>query len=717
MKRSQGTIVIDGSPDEEDWSLAQKAGDFKQVFPEDSVPAIDQTEIMITFDDKNLYVAGRCYESSDKDHIVSSLRRDFDWPRNENFSIYIDPFNDFTNGFTFGITPFGVQREGVITNGVQVGSDWDNKWFSEVQQFEGGWSFEMAIPFKTLRYDEDNKLWNIVFLRNNLKTNERTVWATVPQGLRSSSFAFAGRLIFEDSLKKAGTNVAFIPYISGGGTRDYEEGTSPENTSNIGFDAKIGVSSSLNLDLTFNPDFSQVEVDQQVTNLSRFEIRFPERRQFFLENQDLFGQNGFPSSRPFFSRRIGIATDTAGNSKQIPITYGARLSGKVGQNWRIGLLNMRTKEENDAVLTGLRDPETDEESELEPFRLLPQNYTVAVVQRQLGRSNIGATFVNRQTLNFDPNDSTLTTSRYNRVFGLDYNLLSADNRWNGNFFYHRSFDPDQRDDAFASGIFLQYRVTEFELGMSSNTIGEGYNAELGFVRRRDITNNAIFGQYRFYPKSGPINNHGPGGRLRRVMDLDFNRTDASRSARYQASFNNTARIEFEYEYNYQLLRNSFGPTDGEELPEGTDYDWHTYSIEFGTDRRKLLSFNGNVTIGGFYNGQRQNYGGRINFRAQPYANFVLLVDYNNITLPDPFGDANFWLVGPRVDLTFTDKVFLTTFMQYNEQADNINLNVRFQWRFKPVSDLFVVYTDNYLPSNLEVRNRALVFKLTYWLNF
>lgn len=703
-------IVLDGKLEEPIWQSSTSATDFLQSFPEDSVPAIAQTKIMISFNDQFLYIGGICYEKTDKPDVITSLRRDFTWSRNENISVYIDPFNDYTNGFTFGLTPLGVQREGLVTNGADVRTDWDNKWFSAVQKYEDRWEFEMAIPFKTLRYDDSNDQWNIVFLRNNLKLNERTGWTIVPQGFSSSAFAFAGRLTFDAPLPKAGANFVFIPFVASNVNKDFEEGEPAQRELDTGFDAKIGVTSALNLDLTVNPDFSQVEVDRQVTNLSRFEIFFPERRQFFLENQDLFGEGGFGSTRPFFSRRIGIAEDTAGNAIQVPIVYGARLSGKLGQKWRVGFLNMQTRQEDGATLTGIDEIEN-------TYKLLSQNYTVGVLQRQVfDRSNIGIVAVNRQAMNFDDSDTTLSTTEYNRVIGMDYNLISPDGRWEGDFYYHQSFDPERRDDAFSGGAFLRYNTTRLEIGGISSIVGDGYNAEVGFIQRKNIFRFTNFAEYRIYPESKMINNHGPTGRWNYFTDLNFDRTDFGYTLGYQFQFNNTAELWMGVSETFEKLLDDFEPLDDYILAENTSYTWRSFGAEFNTDRRKLLSFFGELEVGGFYNGTIMNFATGINYRYQPYLNLTLDAEYNRLDLPGEFGQADFWLISPRMDLTFTDTLFLTTFVQYNEQADNVNVNARFQWRYKPVSDLFVVYTDNYLPNSFEAKSRALVFKITYWLN-
>lgn len=704
---------IDGTVSDEAWKNASAGNHFIQNFPIDSVPATAQTEVMFLFDEEYLYIGGVCYIPSGKKPVIQSLRRDFNASLNENIRILFDPYDDHTNGFAFGLSSVGVQYEGLVTNGQSVSTDWDNKWYSAVVMYDDRWEFEMAIPFKTLRYNPDSKNWNIILLRNDLTNNERSSWAPVPQGYDITSFAFSGRLIFDHPLPDPGLNLSLIPYLSTAVNKNHQEDTGTSSDFDAGFDAKVGVSASLNLDLTVNPDFSQVEVDRQVTNLSRFEIYFPERRQFFLENQDMFGEGGFRESRPFFSRRVGIARDTLGNNMQIPIQFGARLSGKIGQNWRIGMLSMNTKREDGVQLTGTAYREG-------TYRLLAQNYSVAVVQRKIfSRSNIGAFVVNRQALDYDGNENISTTTRYNRVVGVDYNLFSADGKWEGDFFYHRSIDENNNDKAFSNGAFLMYNNTNLSVAFIGSSIGEDFNAELGFVPRKDIIELRTFDSYRFYtPKGARVNNHGPGVDFGYITDQDFNKTDLSYNISYGIRFENTAALSFGSEYRYEKLRSAFDPTrtGGVELMEGSDYSWRTYGSSFNTDTRKLFSVEGEVSFGGFYNGDRVNIFTQFNYRYQPYGSIALLVDYNDISLPAPFSDAQFWLIGPRIDLTFTDKLFLTTFVQYNEQQDNVNLNARFQWRYKPVSDIFVVYTDNYFPGNLEVKNRALVFKITYWLN-
>ncbi|MEQ8241499.1 MAG: DUF5916 domain-containing protein [Cyclobacteriaceae bacterium] len=696
IKKALSEIVIDGYLDETDWENAQIADGFYQTFPIDSLPAQQRTEFKITYDNDKLYVAAICYKAVEDQPIVRSLRRDFNWSGNDNFSIYIDSFNDQSNGFTFQVTPLNVQREGLVTLGGGVADDWDNKWFSEAKIYDEYWIVEMAIPFKSFRYNEESN-WNIQALRNNQIQNERTSFIQVPIQYSSSDLVYTAKLVWDQKPPKAGTNISLIPYVNANSSENFELNTDRDSNIQAGLDAKVGLTNSLNLDLTFNPDFSQVEVDAQVTNLDRFELFFPERRQFFLENQDLFATNGFPGSRPFFSRRIGIVNTKDGLTRQVPIIGGARLSGKIGEDWRVGALSMQTEQ----------DPESNTPS---------QNYSVAVFQRQIfSRSNIGAVFVNRQSFDQDKTDTLLSTSRYNRVYGVDYNLLSEDNKWEGNFFYHRSSDPEKLNSTFAHGGFLAYRTREFRVFWFQNLIGENYSAEVGFVPRKGIYSSGIGGELSFYPE-GKIQKHGPSVSFEFVNDLDFNNLDKGAELSYDFNFLNRSEFGFGTEISSVLLLDDFNPTDNDQelLFANNRYDWLRTFVYAGTDDRKMLSVNGFVSYGGFYTGKLFSTGSFVAYRLQPYLNIEMNFEYNRLDFAS--SSTEYYLIGPRIDLTMTNKLFWTTFLQYNNQIDNFNVNTRLQWRFKPVSDLFIVYTDNYNTLDRATKNRALVVKLSYWFN-
>lgn len=699
---TQEEVVLDGALNEPIWQHSQPAKDFWQYFPTDSALAAVQTELYFAFDDRTLYVGAKCYSLGDN-YVVESLKRDFRAFGNDNVTIVFDTFKDGTNAFVFGATPQGVLREALISNGGQDRQDfsesWDNAWEGEVKTYPGYWIAEFAIPLKTLRYKDGSTDWGFNCYRFDFQGNERSTWIRIPRNQIIMSLAYTGNLHFDRPLPKAGKNFVVIPYLSGNVSKNYEEGEDWKSNGNFGGDAKVAITSGLNLDLTVNPDFSQVEVDRQVTNLTRFEIRFPERRQFFIENADLFGRFGFEDTNPFFSRRIGIAKDTATDDNiQNPILFGARLSGKLNDKWRLGLLDMVTAD--------------DHKNDLPAF-----NYTVAALQRKLfARSNVGFIFVNKESVG-DFNSETYDD--FNRVMGIDYNLATADNSWTGKAFYHRAITAsDTLSDKFSHGMDIGYRNRNFELKWIHQLVGEGFDAQVGFVQRNDFFRIRPSAQLFFYPSNPKLVQHGPRLRTDVLFTPGHGRSDHNIELEWQFSFLNQSRLELRATNEYIYLFDAFDPSrqDDHELPADTDYNFTYFGMQYSTDRSKPSSLTVEPNGGQFFNGNRWGLRGEFTVRFQPYGNISLSYNYNRIELADPFAPVNLYLIGPRIDLTFTRSLYLTTFIQYNSQADNININARFQWRFAPVSDFFLVYTDNYLPENLSVQNRAVVAKLTYWLN-
>ncbi len=710
-------ITIDGNLDESVWKDAQVADQFMQYFPSDTSYAQVNTEIRMAYDKNNIYIAAKMYNNNPGigKYVTPSLRRDFRGEANDGVSVVFDTFKDKTNAFIFGVNPFGVQREGLISNG-GGGRDsftlnWDNKWHAEAKQFDGYWTAEIAIPFKTLRFKEGLNSWYVNFYRIDSQTGERSTWSPIPRNFSISALAFNRELIWDTPLKKPGANISVIPYVAASQERDFEKGAPKKSNLDYGGDAKIALSSALNLDVTINPDFSQVDVDQQVTNLDRFEIFFPERRQFFLENADLFSDFGVDRMRPFFSRRIGIAKDTVADENiQNKIKYGVRLSGKINNNLRVGVLNMQGEQDRD-------------------IGLLSTNYTVATFQQKVfSRSNIGMIFVNKQAFKDSLDGSfTLSPNAYNRIIGLDYNLASLNNRWNGKFFYHRSFDPAQLDSTFATGADIQYSTLKWEVYTTVQNIGAHYNPEVGFARRVDYQRIASSTWHNFYPNSNIIQSHGPGFDFDLYRNQTYGITDYDVNAMYKMRFTNTSSFNVRLRREFVYLFDAFDPTRTEslKLAAGTSYNNNVLMGWYNSNERKRLSYGFNTRLGGYYNGTRLNLGGDVKYRYQPYGVLSMDFSYNRIRLPQPYGSADIFLVGPRFDFTFTKNVFLTTFVQYNSQIENLNINSRLQWRFKPVSDLFIVYTDNYFASSIEhgeafqigqPKYRSLVLKLTYWLN-
>ncbi len=695
-------IVVDGILDEAAWERADKNSEFWQWFPSDSMHALAQTELYMLRDDKYLYIGAICYAESD-DFVVSSLRRDYRAGGNDNLSLLFDPFNDRRNAFLFGMNAYGVKREALVTDGGRdsdsFNTAWDNKWEGATKKYKDRYVCEFAIPFTTIRYLAGADKWSFNCYRFDTQHNEWSVWTHIPQNQQFFRLGFMGDLNWEEPLEKTGGNVVVIPYASGGIGKDYESGAPEDLLGDVGMDAKIAVTPGLNLDLTVNPDFSQVEVDQQQTNLTRFELFFPERRQFFLENSDLFGSFGDSRINPFFSRRIGIAVDTAtGLTVQNRIWGGARLSGKLTDDIRIGVLNMQAA--------------SDDSNGLPSY-----NYGVFAVQKAIqNRSSIGAIFVNKQ--HFSKREFSPETTLNNRVLGVDYNYLSKDNKWDGRVFYHRSLTDDQ-DGAFAHGTLINYYHRNLEVSWKHSLVGAGYDAEVGFVPRRDYFSINPEVELILYGKpGGKIVTHGPGVELSTLWKPEFGRSDSEISLYWNFQFSENQRGRIFVERNFVHLFDSFDPTrtGAEELPGDTDFRYNLAGLFYSTNSAKKV-FHRFIALGGeFFNGNLLRLDGRSTYRFQPYGSVALSYSINRIILPEPYATANLILVGPRIDLTFSKKLFLTTLVQYNNQIDNLNVNARLQWRYKPVSDFYLVYTDNYATQNLSIRNRSIVAKITYWLN-
>lgn len=682
VKKANAPIKIDGLINEPDWINAEKATNFRLVLPVDSGLAKSASEVVMTYDDKAFYMGVTFFDTIPGKRITESFRRDFVFGNNDNFLAFFDTFLDQTNGFSFGASVSGAKWDGTQSNGGTVNLNWDCKWDSKTVQYPDRWVTEMRIPFRSIRFRSGTDKWYVNFSRLDLKTNEKSAWAPVPRQFATASLAYAGVLQWDKPLPKSRMMFSVIPYVFGSTSKDFEAGTSARYRNDFGFDAKLGLSTSMNLDLTYNPDFSQAEVDQQVTNLDRFELFYPEKRQFFLENSDLFSSYGFSNVTPFFSRRIGL---------DAPVLAGTRLSGKLDNNWRLGFLDMQTEKTTDQ---------------------LSRNFMVAALQRKLfSRSNIGLIFVNKEYM--DEPGSQL----FNRIAGIDYNLASSNNAWSGKLFYHRSFSAQNSGKQYAQGASLIYNSRRVHAGLSQASVGDNYQAEAGYVRRTGY--NLLSPEFSFlWVPNKKVISHGVVSTASYYFDPDYKQMDHELSAMYKVEFSSRAIVDAGIRDYYTMLFNDFDPThiSPTSLKKGTDYKYRVGFIDFISDTRDMFNYAATFTSGSFYNGNITSFEGHTTYRYQPYLNLTFNFSYIDIKLPDGFDRARFWLLGPKLDLTLSDKVFFQSFVQYNEQIDNMNINLRFQWRYKPVSDLFIVYTDNYYTGDWSPRNRALVLKLSYWFN-
>ncbi len=702
IKKTNESFKVDGIADDKGWKNCQIASNFFQVLPMDTSMAKVITEVKFAYDDKNLYVLFINYNYIKGANMVESMKRDWNFGKNDNDLLFIDTFNDLTNGFSFGSNARGGQWDGLMANGSSINLSWDNKWQSEVAFDKDKWTWEAAIPFKTLRYKAGSKIWGLNFSRLDLKTTEKSSWTPVPRQFPTAALAFTGNLVWETSPPNPGANISIIPFVYSSVGKNFEKNENIKTDPGVGFDAKIGLTSSVNLDLTVLPDFSQVEVDVQQTNLDRFELFFPERRQFFLENGDIFNNFGSLNLRPFFSRRVGL---------NAPILYGAKVSGKINSKWRIGAMNMLTGKGNNNESGSV--------------------FTVLSAQRQVfKRSYIGAIYIDREIAFSKNTDQNANLASFNRTFGLEYYLASADNKWLGKAFYLKTIAPGIKTNNNVFSANLSRSVRKYTIATTFESVDTDVRGnETGFIRRNNYYHIRPEIGYLFFPKGGKILSHGPSTMLTYYFSKDkLEKNETSNFIMYKFSFRTQAVFSIWTATDFVKLTNRFDPTQyvGVFLKTGEIHTWKSWGTSFTSKPQSVFTYSFESRYGGYYteSSTRLRLEGELAYRFQPFVSLALRGNYNKLNffedkrLPEVLKNSehHLWLFGPRLDVTFTNKLFFTNFMQYNKQTNNFNINTRFQWRYSPASDLYLVYSDNYYSDNLQVRNRAIVLKFTYWWN-
>lgn len=706
IQQTNEKILIDGDLSEAIWNEMEPANNFWMSYPVDDSRVENklQTEVRMAYDNQFIYLGVICH--GDDDYVIQTLKRDVDLDKGDGFGLIIDPVNEKTNGFAFGVSPLGVQSEVLISGktgrrnergptGANVA--WDNKWFSEVKNYPDRWTIEIAIPFKSLRFKDNKTTWGINFFRYEAKTNSVHTWSPVPIEFWEMDLGYTGALQWESAPKKVKSNVSVIPYMLGSTYKDQEASTPRENEFQAGIDGKVAVTSSLNFDFTINPNFSQVEVDEQVTNLTLFNIRLPERRLFFLENSDVFDDFGIPPMRPFFSRKIGLDDD--GNA--IPILYGARLSGNANNKLRIGLMNLQTQK-------------TDE--------FLAQNYTAFSFQQQVfDRSIIKGYVHNRSSFDSDTPD-------YNRNVGAEFQYMSSDGRVLGFGGGGKSFTSGFTSKDYFYNVGAGYDNRNLSVYANLSGVGTNYIADMGFINGQEyydasrdtvirIGYNHWYNRigYTFYSDNPNIISHDLDGRY--IIDLDtaLNLLNSDVEVGYTLNLANTSKFQVSYTTNKVNLLYPFSFT-GEVPLEAGFYLNNLGEIAYDTDQRKRFILKTGIVYGSFYGGTRTSFIVGLKYRAQPWGNFSFNIEQNDLKFSEPYESEKLLLLSPRIEVNFSRALFWTTFLQYNTQKDNFNINSRLQWRFLPMSDVYLVYTDNYAVEFWGPKNRGLVLKLNYWLN-
>lgn len=739
---SADPVTVDGELDESIWQSVLVSRPFVQYFPYDTSLSKSQTQVAFAYDEKHLYFAIKCIDRNpQKQFVIQSLKRDFSVTNSDGVVLTLSTFKDGQNGFSFGVTPYNSQREGSVEGGGGFGvtTAWDQVWHSATQLKDGYWTAEFSIPFNSIRFTPGVSVWGFNVTRFDFKNNEVSNYARVPRNFNVSSLVFCDSLKFMGkSLSKNNRNLVFIPYVSG----MTSQGVSGKRTflsdpisgsPKFGFDAKLGITRSLNLDLTANPDFAQVDVDVQQINLTRYNLFFPERRQFFIENSDLFAGFGFRQIRPFFSRRIGL-----GDYGAVPILGGVRLSGKLGDGLRIGAMNVTTR--NVDVKDGNR-----------VVHLPGVNYTVASLQKKVfAASNVALIWVHDQKLGVqktytDSKGNRDSTGDYNSVVGGEFNLLTKNNRWGGKAFIQKSFYPGLHGlEGFAHATWLRYKTLHWMAMWNHEYVSRSFIARTGFVPRTDNIDGKTGKFYRYsyyrlepnlaytwYPKNKLVNNHSFSIYNSSYYDSTFGITESTSELGYNVVFQNSGNFHFSVDHDYYNLFLPFDPLDKNLYYFGR-YKWLTLHSEFTSNSRKRLSAFCELMYGGYFQGTKTEFNGNINYRAPRIGKLklpklLLSANWNhiNVMLPDSLGTSKINLLGLKAEYSLSTTKYITGFLQYNTQTEKMNVNVRFQWRYRPMSDIFLVFSQNYNQFNSVLPNRdiymgpsyrSLAAKWVYWFN-
>ncbi|HUP38751.1 MAG TPA: DUF5916 domain-containing protein [Vicinamibacterales bacterium] len=694
-------IAVDGRLDESIYRQYQPAGGFVQVEPAYGEPATENTEVWVFFDDRAVYVAFRCSDSGMDRWASLDLRRDSPgFGQTESVSVGLDPFFDRRNGFIFGVNADGGLSDSAITNERDSNRDWNTIWDARVGRFEGGWTVEMEIPFKSLRYAPGEPVWGINVRRSVRWKNEMSYLSQVPH--MGSNSPQQG--LFRFSAAATLTGVAappesrlfeLKPYGIASLKTDLEvdDPFSNRASAGIGFDTKVGVTRGLVADFTYNTDFAQVEDDEQQVNLTRFSLFFPEKREFFLEGQGIFAFGGFARRRtgnpgdiplPFFSRRIGIDNAT---KRAVPIIGGGRLTGRAGA-YQLGIVNIQT---NDDRLS--KQPST--------------NFAVVRVRRDiLRRSTIGVLAVNRSA-----NGSRRTG---NQTFGVD-GVFSFFEHLNINSFVMGTRTAGLRGNANSYRMQLEYNADRYGLVLENMMIGKDFNPEVGYVRRTDIRRNMA--QLRFSPRprsSRIVRRYEYSASVDHFSRLSDGQLDTSTiEGTFGAEFQSSDVLTIQLINNAERLTEPYEVFGAIQIPAGR-YDFNNLSARYELGTQRPLSGEVAFESGGFYGGRRHTIGISQGL-FEPLPNFVIEPGISINWVDIPQGRFIAKVLTGRVIYMFDPRTFVSALIQYNSEDGTMAVNARLRWEYRPGSDLFVVFSDG--RSTLErgspkLQNRALTIKLT-----
>jgi Domain of unknown function (DUF5916) len=684
------------------WHQAAAVSGFTQEQPDLGAPASEQTEIRIVYTADTLYVGVICYDRDPSGIIVSDSRRDAPLDDTDSFQMIFDTYRDGQNGFVFGTNPAGIEYDGQVTNEGQGGSgqgggrmqqsgsgsgfnlNWDGAWEVRAKITEIGWTAEFAIPFRTLRFPAGtDQVWGVNFQRNIRRRNERAYWAPIPQQYSLYRLSLAGSLsgLQTPTLR----NLKVTPYVLGNVLTSGEKPVDSVTLGDVGGDIKYSLTPALTLDGTVNTDFAQVEVDDQQVNLDRFNLFFPEKRPFFLENAGFFSVGNPGEVDLFFSRRIGIGPD----GEQIPILGGARVSGKAGK-FNIGLLNMQTDDFSEEIAT--------------------TNFAVVRVSRDLpNRSSIGGLFVNRQGVgDLAPDDDHNRTYAVDGKWGIGQStMLSA--------FLAQTATPGVEGDDYAFNVRSRTNLQKIDIDVGYQEVADQFNPEVGFLTRRGYRKPDVRIMTRFRPNDFlNLQEIRPHTSYRAFWGFDDFQETGYWHIDNHWQFRNSYEVHTGVNLTLEGVRTPFEIYPGIFVPPGT-YEHAEAQLVFMTNQSAPLSLNLQSFIGGFFGGDRVTLNPTVRARLGETLTTEIAYQRNDVDLPG--GNFTTNLVRTRVSYSFNPRTFVQGLVQYNDRSDLWSMNFRFGWLQAANTGLFVVYTDTRglydLFERPERTDRSFIVKYSY----
>lgn len=684
-------IRIDGRLDEEIYQTIPSISDFIQQEPREGAPATEKTEVWLLFNEHSLYVVARCWDSQPDRMIGTEMRRDgIRIPRNENLAFALDTFFDHRNGYNFEQTPVGGMMDAQIYNdGVTVDLSWNGVEEHGAARFGQGWATEMRIPFKTLRYRAGaGQVWAFQVRRMVRWKNELAYITRLPQsiGERAHMRLSLAPVVVGLEVPPPARNLDIKPWVTSSVATD--KTVTPQilndRAANWGVDAKYGVTKSLTADLTYKTDFAQVEADLQQVNLTRFNLNFPERREFFLENSGAFtfagsvGADNTPAL--FYSRRIGLS-----GSQAVPIIAGARLSGRAGR-YQMGLLNITS----DSV---------------ERSNIPVTNFSVVRIRRDvLRRSTIGV-IATARSANFAQTGA-------NGAYGFD-TALNLKTNLTVNGYFSQTLDPGPRSQNTSYKGTVEYAGDRYGALAEYLSVDPNFNPEVGFVRRRDMRRS--YAQFRFSPRPANrrsrIRKYYYSGNAEHVTSTAGQVQNKTYAAEFAADFQNSDRAYVRYLDFYEYLPVPVILSPTLRVPVGA-YDYRSVQVGYNFGPQRFwFTTNTALEHGTFYGGHKTSAVVTTGAISWP-PHLIVEPAYTLTAIKIPQGEFNQHLLGPRITYGFTPLAFVSALVQHNSATHTVSSNVRLRWEYQPGSELFVVWNeqhDTFAPG-LPVQNRALIIK-------